>query len=178
MIIGNPFMFAILVERVAEWNNREAEDNGHFAFCIKGEVFPKGIINTPYIIALKNALKALKNEPRKEVLMNDWIREAYETVYHRVFPNEEISKDWNSLYSLYDELSDDLAGECFYIFTVKRGNKTVFMAVEYTVNIETQCDILDDIVITAELDEDEINLIVREMEKLICAEELRFHGKE
>ena len=35
MIIGNPFMFAILVERVAEWNNREAEDNGHFAFCIK-----------------------------------------------------------------------------------------------------------------------------------------------
>ena len=61
---------------------------------------------------------------------------------------------------------------------MKRGNKTVFMAVEYTVNIETQCDILDDIVITAELDEDEINLIVREMEKLICAEELRFHGKE
>ena len=82
------------------------------------------------------------------------------------------------MYSLYDELSDDLAGECFYIFTVKRGDKTVFMAVEYTVNIETQCDILDDIVITAELDEDEINLIVREMEKLICAEEIRFHRKE
>ena len=38
MIIGNPFMFAILVERVAEWNNREAEDNGHFAFCIKGTI--------------------------------------------------------------------------------------------------------------------------------------------
>ena len=102
MIIGNPFMFAILVERVAEWNDSEAEDNGHFAFCIKGEVFPKGIINTPYIIALKNALKALKNEPRKEVLMNEWIREAYETVYHRVFPNEEISKDWNSGSDLTD----------------------------------------------------------------------------
>ena len=78
MVFGNPFMFAILVERVAEWNDSESEDNGHFAFCIRGEVFPKSIINTPYIIALKNALKALKNEPRKEVLMNDWIRETYE----------------------------------------------------------------------------------------------------
>ena len=178
MVFGNPFMFAILVERVAEWNDSESEDNGHFAFCIRGEVFPKSIINTPYIIALKNALKALKNEPRKEVLMNDWIREAYETIYHRVYPDEEISKDWNSLYSLYDELSDDLADESFYIFTVKRDNKTVFMAVEYTVDIETQTDILGDKVITTEVDADEIDMIVREMENFICTEELRVHGKK
>lgn len=172
MIIGNPYKFAIIVERIPEWNKSDVEDNAHFAFCIDGQVLPKYIINSPYIIALKNALKALKNEPRKEVLLNDWIKEAYETIYHRVYPNEEIIDDWNALFSLYDELSDDLVDGSFYIFTVKRENKTVIMAVEYVVDFETQCDILDDKVITTELSEDEVNSIVKNIEIQICQNDL------
>ena len=46
------------------------------------------------------------------------------------------------------------------------------MAVEYVVDFETQCNILDDKVITTELSEDEVNSIVKNIEIQICQNDL------
>ena len=45
MIIGDPYKFAVIIERVKDWNTTVDLNNGYFSLCVDGEIFPKYIIN-------------------------------------------------------------------------------------------------------------------------------------
>jgi len=40
MIIGDPYKFTIIFDRVTAWNSSLSDNNGYFSFCIDRKVFP------------------------------------------------------------------------------------------------------------------------------------------
>ena len=45
MLIGDPYKFAVLFDRVKKWNPSLTDNNGFFALCIDGKLFPDEIEN-------------------------------------------------------------------------------------------------------------------------------------
>ena len=78
MLIGDPYKFAVLFDRVKKWNPSLTDNNGFFALCIDGKLFPDEIENAVrlYETGNDNALKLIDNllisqrEINREIVSN------------------------------------------------------------------------------------------------------------
>lgn len=55
MIIGDPYVFSVIYDRVKLWNSTQEWNNGFFALSIYGELFPKRINNASELVLKYNA---------------------------------------------------------------------------------------------------------------------------
>ena len=46
MVIGDPYKFSIIFDRVDKWNMSINDNNGYLNLSIDSEIFPKKLINT------------------------------------------------------------------------------------------------------------------------------------
>lgn len=65
MLIGDPYKFAVIFDRVAAWNASLTDNNGYFLFCIDGKLFPDIAINTVIPVSVKEVKNSLADIPVK-----------------------------------------------------------------------------------------------------------------
>ena len=59
MIIGDPYKFAVLFDRIADWNDSLTDNNGLFALCIDGKLFPNKVINAIISVSVVDIKESL-----------------------------------------------------------------------------------------------------------------------
>ena len=72
MLIGDPYKFAVLFDRVKKWNPSLTDNNGFFALCIDGKLFPDEIENAVIPVGVRDVKVALSGIPVEKYLT--WIQ--------------------------------------------------------------------------------------------------------
>ena len=70
MIIGNPYKFAIIFDRVAAWNGSLSDNNCYFSFCIDGKMFPDIALNAILSVSVKEVMNSLVDIPVNEEIFD------------------------------------------------------------------------------------------------------------
>ena len=169
MIIGDPFGFAVIVDRVDEWNVDCDFQNGYLAISLDGKLFPDYMINTYYCSFLneirKGLLGCVDHSEEKERF-----GEMFQSVKRVVLPEEAVrDEDWSFLISMYSCFYDDLYDKDFYAFVVRRGdNLMIIAAKEKYYDEENSVPVIDEESVTAtEISREEIDQMVKQMEEYI-----------
>ena len=68
MLIGDPYKFAIIFDRVAAWNASLSDNNGYFSFCIDGKLFPEIAINAILSVSVNDIRTSLIGIPVNETI--------------------------------------------------------------------------------------------------------------
>lgn len=122
MILGDPFEFAVIAQKVKDWNINDTHCYGTLLFCIDGEIFPKKINNTNIKFELSAPEETLKNLVVNDELYNMPKYEAFCKICDLVYP-EEIDNDYR--FRLSPEIFIDVNCE---VFIVSNGNHVRIMA--------------------------------------------------
>jgi len=172
MIIGNPYKFAILFQRVDAWNRDLTDNNGAFALCIDGKLFPKfpnDIINTIIPRSVYDIKDSLENIPVNEEIFDMNKKEAFSTLNKLVYPefdgekSDEENIDGDYRYELSVEYLNDHGGK---YFAVKKDGKMRILAANLDYNYEESNYIFDGVTITEViLEKDYINKIINQLEE-------------
>lgn len=132
MLIGDPYKFAILFEKVSVWNIDTGFFNGFLIFSINGNMFPKVIINTTLNSELKLFCESSSNLIIDERLFNLTKEEMFSEIYIRTFPSDfEIDNDYR-----FDLSPASLSDNDCFIFAVSDGENVRITAAELNYNIE------------------------------------------
>lgn len=86
MIFGDPYKFAVMFDRVNEWNLSDYDDNGHFALCIDGQMIPDHLINAVVSTSLNDVVRVLKNIPGNQELFLKEKEQLIESLYDITYP--------------------------------------------------------------------------------------------
>jgi len=174
MIIGDPYKFAILFQRVDAWNRDLTDNNGAFALCIDGKLFPKfpnDIINTIIPRSVYDIKDSLENIPVNEEIFDMNKKEAFSILNELVYPefddekSDEENKDNDFRYELSVECLNDRGGK---YFAVKKDGKMRILAANLDYNYEESNYIFDGVTITEViLEKDYINKIINQLEEAI-----------
>jgi hypothetical protein len=161
VIIGDPYRFSVLFDRVEEWNEIENVNNGFFALCLDGKIFPKYMINAIIETSLHDVLSVLKAIPEDGDMFCLETEVCFKTIYDKVFPDDyDADNDYRYLLSPY-ALTDE---NCF-IFILKNRDKVRIMGAELKYDIENSTHIFDDAEISVvELTENDIQQIIDKIE--------------
>ena len=114
MIIGDPYKFAVMFDRVNNWNPSLSDYNGFFALCIDGRLFPDEIENAVISAAVRDIIKSLSEIPVNKKIFGLDAKDAILILYDLVYPeyddekSDEENRDNDFRYLLStDELNDD-----------------------------------------------------------------------
>ena len=88
MVIGDPYKFSIIFDRVDKWNMSINDNNGYLNLSIDSEIFPKKLINTIVNTSLFDIKNSLNNIPVDTSIYNMNTSEAFKTLYNLVYPVE------------------------------------------------------------------------------------------
>ena len=66
MVIGDPYKFSILFDRVKSWNVSLNDNNGFFGVSIDGKMFPDMVINAIIPVSLFELKNSLSGIPVNE----------------------------------------------------------------------------------------------------------------
>lgn len=149
MIIGNPYKFAIIIQRIDEWNTTNLNDtfcNGVLLLCINGELFPKSLDTATLSTEQIFWRKQLENIVVNHELYQLPTYELFVSIYNLVFPTDlDIDNDYRFDFSP-QTLCPTNSG-C-HIFVVSNGENIRILASELKYNIEESVHKLIDISIT------------------------------
>ena len=84
MVIGDPYKFSIIFDRVDKWNMSINDNNGYLNLSIDSEIFPKKLINTIVNTSLFDIKNSLNNIPVDTSIYNMNTSEAFKTLYNLV----------------------------------------------------------------------------------------------
>ena len=147
MVIGDPYKFSIIFDRVDKWNMSINDNNGYLNLSIDSEIFPKKLINIPVDTSIYN--------------MNT--SEAFKTLYNLVYPVEfENDNDYR-----YELSPMALTDENAFVFAVKGKGKVKIVASILEYDYENSRHIFNDKVIEVILEQDEIAEIVNNIDDII-----------
>lgn len=167
MIIGDPYKFAILFQRIETWNRNLTDNNGVFALCINGKIFPSEIINAIIPISIRDIKKSLINIPINEKIFDMDTKDSFNTLYKLVYP-ESDNNDYRYQLSV-TEMNDE---NCLVFATQGRG-KIKILASKLEYNFEESTHLLDDAIITEIiLEKNDIDEIINKLAK----EELKYNN--
>lgn len=114
MLIGDPYKFAVLFDRVKKWNPSLTDNNGFFALCIDGKLFPDEIENAVIPVGVRDVKVALSGIPVDEKIFDMDSKDAILILYDLVYPefddekSDEENRDNDFRYLLStNELVDD-----------------------------------------------------------------------
>ena len=115
MLIGDPYKFAVLFDRVKKWNPSLTDNNGFFALCIDGKLFPDEIENAVIPVGVRDVKVALSGIPVDEKIFDMDSKDAILILYDLVYPefddekSDEENRDNDFRYLLStNELVDEI----------------------------------------------------------------------
>lgn len=95
MIFGDPYRFAIWVERIPQWS--DSYNNGFFYFFVNGNMYPEDIRTSTLdvdfydITDKKNALIA---QPSNDEIFNAPTNEAFGTLFKLTYPESTLDDEY------------------------------------------------------------------------------------
>lgn len=117
MLLGNPYKFAIIIEKIEEWNLDETFRNGVLLVCVDGSLFPKEILTATLNSEINPLKESLGNIAVNEKIFTMEKEEAFEQIYNITFP-EDVSLENDYRFDITPLLLCD--NNC-YIFAVSDG---------------------------------------------------------
>lgn len=134
MIIGDPYKFALILQKIGAWNVNSTFCNGILFFCVDGELFPKSIdtatLSTEKVFWENKLERIVVNHELFDLL----IYEAFVTICNLVYPTDlDISNDYRFDFS--PQTLCQANSDC-HIFVVSNGEKVRIMASKLDYNIE------------------------------------------
>lgn len=163
MVIGDPYKFSIIFDRVDKWNMSINDNNGYLNLSIDSEIFPKKLINTIVNTSLFDIKNSLNNIPVDTSIYNMNTSEAFKTLYNLVYPVEfENDNDYR-----YELSPMALTDENAFVFAVKGKGKVKIVASILEYDYENSRYIFNDKVIEVILEQDEIAEIVNNIDDII-----------
>ena len=124
MTLGNPYKFAILIDRIDDWNIDDAFCNGLLLLCVNGTIFPDGILAATLqheIEPLKQNLLNLATDQRLYSLPS---HQAFIEIYNITFPEDiDVANDYR--FDITPSLLSD--NNCF-IFAIRNGEGVRILA--------------------------------------------------
>ena len=169
MLIGNPYKFAIIFDRVAAWNASLSDNNGCFSFCIDGKLFPDIAINAILSVSVKEVKNSLNDIPVNEEIFDMDAKDAIPILYDLVYPEFDDEKsdeenkdcDYRYLISIDESVDDD-----YYVFAVEKDEKIRILGAKGDYNFEEKSLSFDNSeVAEIILEKEEINKIIIQLEE-------------
>lgn len=165
MLIGDPYKFAVLFDRVADWNNSIKDNNGLFALCIDGKLFPDVVINAVVSVSIYDVKESLIGIPVNEMIYDMDTGNSFKALYELVFPDVDNDDDNDYRYLLS---TSDLTDIDNLVFAVEGKGKIKILAAKLEYDVVESTHIFDKSAITEViLDKNEVNQIIRAIEKAI-----------
>ena len=141
MTLGNPYKFAILIDRIDDWNIDDAFCNGLLLLCVNGTIFPDEILTATLqheIEPLKQNLLNLATDQRLYALPS---YQAFVEIYNITFPEDiDVANDYR--FDITPSLLSD--SNCF-IFAVGDGENVRILASKLDYDTENSKHKLQDI---------------------------------
>lgn len=163
MLIGDPYTFAIIFDRVAAWNISLSDSNGYFSLCIDGKVFPEFAINAILSVSIDDVRNSLVDIPVNEIIYDMDKDNALKALYHLVYPDfdNDDENDYRYLLSTTDLTDND----CF-IFAVEGKGMIRFLAAKLMYDFSKSTHIFENTEITdVIIEKEEINSIVKKIDE-------------
>lgn len=170
MVIGDPYKFSILFDRVKSWNVSLNDNNGFFGVSIDGKMFPDMVINAIIPVSLFELKNSLSGIPVNEEIYNLETNDAFKALYNLVYPKNDDYNDYR-----YELATADLTDNNNLIFAVCGKEKVKIFAAKLEYDIEESCHIFNESALREViLDKSEVNQIIREIEKTIKDEYTKY----
>lgn len=164
MIIGDPYVFSVIYDRVKMWNSAQGGNNGFFALSVYGELFPKCINNAVVDTSLHEVWESLNNIPVDKELYSMDKEKALTKLCDLVYPSDwDIDNDYR-----YELAPPALTDESCYVFAVSNNDKIRIIAAELDYDIDESTLITEGADIQEVIiDKNEMNQILDEIKSAI-----------
>lgn len=139
MVIGDPYKFSILFDRVKSWNVSLNDNNGFFGVSIDGKIFPDTAINAIIPVSLFELKNSLSSIPVNEKIYNLGTNDAFKALYNFVYSQNDYYNDYR-----YELATSDLTDNNNLVFAVGGKEKVKIFAAELEYDIEKSCHIFDE----------------------------------
>lgn len=164
MLIGDPYKFAIIFDKVAAWNASLSDNNGYFSFCIDGKLFPEIAINAILSVSVNDIRTSLIGIPVNETIYKMDKSTAIKALYQLVYPDFESDdeNDYRYLLSTTDFTDNDN-----FIFAVEGECMVRILAAKLVYDFAESTHIFDDIEITdIAIEKSEIKSIINQIDEV------------
>lgn len=166
MLIGDPYKFAVLFDRVKYWNASLADNNGLFALCIDGKLFPDEVINAVISVSAYDVKESLSGIPVNEMIYDMDTENSFMALYELVYPDYDNEDDLDNDYR-YLLATPDLTDLNYLVFAVEGRGKIKILAAKLEYDFEKECNIFDNLVITEIiLEKDYVNNVIAQLEEI------------
>lgn len=151
MVLGNPYVFSIVLDVVDKWNSKDSYSfyNGILVFYIGGEIFPRKMISATLGSEVPNLVEQFSKIPVNEMLFDMKKEEAFLKIYYITYPeNIDIDNDY----------SYDITPYCFgdinsYVFAVSNGKQVRILASSLEHGLEDNIEITEAFISINDMDE-------------------------
>ena len=168
MVIGDPYVIAIIYERVKEWNGDDDTTNGILAFSMDGILFPGEALNGVLWLELTTLSAKLEAIPQNDEVYGLEKSLCFAKLYDMIYPEDWDVVDDKPKYNIspYVFLDDD-----YLIFAVGSGDKVrlLYAKTEYDFS-ESRSYWKDTDIQEFVVEREEINKIALGLKKYIEAE--------
>lgn len=166
MIIGDPYKFAVLFDRIADWNDSLTDNNGLFALCIDGKLFPDKVINVVIPASIVDIKESLINIPVNEMIYDMDIENSFKALYEFVYP--DIDNYENNVYDYrYELATTDLTDVDNLVFAVKGKGMIKILAAKLEYDFKESHYIFDKSTITEIiLEKNYVNNVIAQLEEI------------
>lgn len=166
MLIGDPYKFAVLFDRVKNWNASLADNNGLFALCIDGKLFPDEVINAVISVSIYDVKDSLNGIPINEKIYDMNTENSFKALYELVYPDYDNEDDQDNDYR-YLLATPDLTDLNYLVFAVEGRGNIKILAAKLEYDFEEERDIFDKSAITEIiLQKDYINNVIAQLEEI------------
>ena len=124
MVIGDPYVFSIIIEVVDEWNENKVFNNGLLFMSINGILFLPKILNASLNCELSQLIERMKCPKINEDTFQMEKKEAFVHIYNLTYPN-----DWDADYDYsYIITPNEFEDNNCFVFMVSNGEKIRILA--------------------------------------------------
>ena len=170
MLIGDPYKFAVLFDRVKKWNPSLTDNNGFFALCIDGKLFPDEIENAVIPVGVRDVKVALSGIPVDEKIFDMDSKDAILILYDLVYPefddekSDEENRDNDFRYLLS---TNELVDDNYLVFAVGKERKIRILGTKAEYDFEEKRDVLCNSKVTEIiLEKDYVNNVIAQLEEI------------
>ena len=133
MVIGNPYVIAVIYEYIKEWNGDSGFSNGVLAFSMDGILFPGEALNAMLGRELEELSEKLEAIPQNDELYGLEKSICFAKLYEMIYPEDWWNEDGEPEYNISPTtfLDDD-----YMIFAVGSGEKVRLLYVKANYDFE------------------------------------------
>lgn len=165
MVVGNPYKFAILYEKVTEWNIDDTFCNGILFYFLNGVMFPRQLTTATLSCEILRLREKLKEPQIINCELFDMSKEeAFAAIY-----NSTLSGDIIDCYNHFDITPSSFSDQDCYIFAVSNGEQVrVFASTLIYVPEESRHNLEDAKIEEVLMDINDFKNIGYQMQEQIC----------